>query len=74
MTSLKLNSGHHIPTLGLGTWLSKRGVVGQVVRDALEIGYKHFDCAMVYGNQPEIGQTFGEIISNGKVYNMLKFV
>lgn len=66
-SSLKLNSGHHIPALGLGTWLSKPGEVGQAIRHAVEIGYKHFDCAMVYGNQLEIGQTFGEIISSGKV-------
>jgi len=65
--SLKLNSGHSIPQLGLGTWLSKPGEVGEAVKMGLEIGYRHIDCAMSYGNQEEIGNVFSSAFGGGKI-------
>lgn len=34
---------------------------------ALEMGYRHIDCAAIYGNQKEIGDAFSESINNGVV-------
>jgi aldehyde reductase len=64
---LKLNSGHQMPQFGLGTWLSEPGEVGQAVKIALEIGYRHFDCAILYENQKEIGEIFKVAFKDGKV-------
>lgn len=68
MHSAKLVSGYSIPLLGLGTWKSKPGVVGNAVNTAIECGYKHIDCAAVYGNEKEIGNALSGKF--GKVYEL----
>lgn len=56
-----LHNGHTIPLVGLGTWKSKPGEVGQAVKTALLEGkYKHIDCAAIYGNETEVGQALKE--------------
>ncbi|XP_018646060.1 aldo-keto reductase, putative [Schistosoma mansoni] len=55
MESLKMNNGRSIPIIGLGTWNSPPGEVGVAVKKALEVGYRHLDCAYVYRNEAEIG-------------------
>lgn len=56
-----------IPALGLGTWKSNKGDVGQAVSSAIEIGYRHIDCALIYQNEKEIGASIGSALSAGQV-------
>lgn len=64
---LTLANGDKIPALGLGTWQSASGVVGEAVLSAIHAGYRHFDCAPVYGNEKEIGAAFYKAFSDGLV-------
>jgi L-glyceraldehyde reductase len=54
--SFKLNSGHSIPAVGLGTWQSKPNEVKHAVVAALKAGYRHIDAAAAYGNEIEVGE------------------
>eukprot|EP00959_Pyramimonas_sp_CCMP1952_P266496 5571341-Pyramimonas_sp.AAC.1 len=51
---LTLNTGAQMPVVGLGTWKSEPGQAGAGVRMALEAGYRHIDCAAIYGNETDV--------------------
>ncbi|MBR8830366.1 MAG: Aldo/keto reductase [Chroococcopsis gigantea SAG 12.99] len=67
MKFYQLANGDKIPALGLGTWKSEKGKVAQAVKEALQIGYRHIDCAPIYGNEMEIGQSLKEALDSGSV-------
>ncbi|WVR05336.1 hypothetical protein IAU60_002350 [Kwoniella sp. DSM 27419] len=54
--NLKLNNGVQVPQIGYGTWQAAPGEVEKAVAEAVKVGYKHIDCALVYQNQHEVAQ------------------
>ena len=58
-----LANGDTIPLFGLGTWKSDPGEVGPAIREAVRLGYRHFDCSPIYGNEPEIGEALADALS-----------
>ncbi len=56
MTRIPLIHGAgQIPALGFGTLIPDPAVTITATRDALDAGFRHFDCAERYGNEREVG-------------------
>lgn len=61
-----LYTGARMPAIGLGTFGSDHvpgEEVAKSVREAASVGYRHFDCAAVYGNEALIGQSLQAIMA-----------
>lgn len=67
MKTLTFKNGDKIPVLGLGTWKSEPGEVKKAVLAAIKAGYRHIDCAPVYGNESEVGEALTEAFDTGLV-------
>ena len=59
-----LYTGAKMPAIGLGTFGSDHVSASEVaaaVEGAAAVGYRHFDCASVYGNEPQIGYALRQV-------------
>ncbi|WP_018297605.1 aldo/keto reductase [Corynebacterium lubricantis] len=64
--STTLNDGYEMPLLGLGTY--KLGDdTENLVRRAIELGYRHIDTASLYGNEEAVGRAINGAIAAGDV-------
>ena len=54
--SIRLNSGHDIPQLGVGLFKLEQEETQRIVEQALELGYRHLDGARIYGNEEAVGR------------------
>jgi diketogulonate reductase-like aldo/keto reductase len=64
----ELFTGAKMPAVGLGTFGSDHVTANQVaeaVGGAAAAGYRHFDCASVYGNEAEVGASLERIVRGG---------
>lgn len=56
-TRLPLRDGSgQLPALGFGTLIPDPVLTLTATRDALDAGFRHFDCAERYGNEREVGE------------------
>lgn len=56
MPLITLNNGQHVPQLGLGVYKVAQNIAVDLVKNALDAGYRRIDTAALYGNEAEIGQ------------------
>lgn len=57
--------GSALPSPGLGTWKIPDDLTPQIVHQALEIGYRHLDCAADYGNEKLVGKGIASALAAG---------
>ena len=50
------NDDREMPLVGLGTYKLHGEELNRAVREAIELGYRHFDTATLYENEAELGQ------------------
>jgi len=62
-----LNNGLRMPQVGLGTWDPQSGAMMEAIKNAIDSGYRHIDCAYVYQNEEAIGEAIKGKIDEGRV-------
>lgn len=68
LTKLQLNNGSgSIPAVGFGTLIPDPALTITATRDALEAGFRHFDCAERYRNEREVGEALQAGLAAGKI-------
>ncbi len=55
-----LPDGSRVPAIGFGTYNAKGGDNLQMIKDAIDSGYRYFDTASLYGTERALGQAIKE--------------
>ncbi|MCG8651774.1 MAG: aldo/keto reductase [Pirellulales bacterium] len=63
IASFQLCTGRQLPSVGLGLWKIDPADTAQVVQNAAECGYRHFDSACDYGNEAQAGDGLQRVMS-----------
>src|SRR5271163_2027855 len=69
-----IHGAGQIPALGFGTLISDPALTITATRDALDAGFRHFDCAERYGNEREVGQVLQAGLAAGNIARKDVFV
>jgi len=64
--SILLPDSGRMPLVGLGTWKVDKERVTDLVGEAVQVGYRHLDCACDYGNEPEVGAGLAKGFDSGR--------
>jgi diketogulonate reductase-like aldo/keto reductase len=65
---IALNHGSGaIPVVGFGTLIPDHVATKQATKTALDVGFRHLDCAERYGNEEEVGAALREAFQAGTV-------
>jgi alcohol dehydrogenase (NADP+) len=63
-----------IPAVGFGTLIPDRAAAKQAIKTALEVGFRHLDCAEAYNNEDVVGSAMREAFEAGTVRREELFV
>ncbi|MEZ6095297.1 MAG: aldo/keto reductase [Pirellulaceae bacterium] len=67
MIDCQLHDGTNVPALGLGTWKMSSDEAEAAVYNAIQLGYRHIDCAWIYGNEDGVGRGIARAMADGIV-------
>ena len=74
-TKIPLTHGSgEIPALGFGTLIPDPLATRQATKVALEVGFRHFDCAERYRNEQAVGDAMQEVFEAGRIQRRDVFV
>ncbi|CAL5027226.1 unnamed protein product [Urochloa decumbens] len=69
--ALRSGSARPMPAVGMGTAASHLDLVPEVTKDAvlaaIEVGYRHFDTAYMYGTEKPLGEAVAEAVRCGLI-------
>jgi diketogulonate reductase-like aldo/keto reductase len=63
-----------MPALGFGTLIPDPAVTKQATKTALEVGFRHLDCAERYRNEDAVGEAMREVFRTGRIRREELFV
>ena len=63
-----------MPALGFGTLIADPVATRQATKAALEVGFRHFDCAERYRNEQAVGDAMQEVFKAGAIQRQDVFV
>ncbi|KAJ4849977.1 NADP-dependent D-sorbitol-6-phosphate dehydrogenase [Turnera subulata] len=64
---ITLNNGLRMPIVGLGVWPMEGKLIRELIIQAINLGYRHFDCAAEYKNEAEVGEVLQEAFQSSLV-------
>jgi alcohol dehydrogenase (NADP+) len=68
MREMPLSHGAgEMPVFGFGTLIHDVALTATATRDALELGFRHFDCAERYRNEREVGEALQAGLAAGGI-------
>src|SRR5690349_17488669 len=68
------NGAGRMPVLGFGTLIPGAAETTTATRDALEAGFRHFDCAERYRNEHAVGEVLEAALRAGTVARQDLFI
>jgi diketogulonate reductase-like aldo/keto reductase len=73
--TIALNHGSgRVPALGFGTLIADAATTVSATRDALEAGFRHFNCAERYRNEREVGEALQARLAGGAIAREALFI
>ena len=65
--TMLMSNNVRIPRVALGTYQISSEQMNEVIDKAIAVGYRHFDCAWIYRNEPSVGQAFCKLWNKGVI-------
>jgi D-xylose reductase len=62
---LRMTTASTPPSIGLGLWKIPKPQTAALVREAIQVGYRHLDSACDYGNEKETGEGIRKALADG---------